>query len=360
MKKILFLVSSIATSGGIQKNLSIISDELSKKGYRISILSVFETSKLYYEFNNNIKHYSAGIIKTTDIKKYIFKTFMNVNKKLKEIDFDVLVIEGTGYANFVKTKWYKSKKVIVVDHEGLQFHSKFGLSRFGAIKAVKHATSIRVLTNISKNEYHKIFRKYNPNVIRIANPINNNIKCNPYDKYSKKILYVGRLSKEKGIKFLIEAIIKLNNNNQLPEGWKIDIFGEGELHDEIDAQIKRYNLNNIVKLKGFHNNISEIYSEYSFLVLPSLFESFGLVIVEALKSGIPIVAFNGLYGPKEIIKNMKNGLLVERGNSEKLAEAMGTLIESNELREKLSLHTNDYLEEYNIDIIINKWIQLIE
>ncbi|MFL2136569.1 glycosyltransferase [Ruoffia sp. FAM 24228] len=359
-KKILFLVSSVGTTGGIQKNLSMISDELIKSGYKVSILSIFKYDQTYYKFNSKIEMYSCQIKPTKDIKKQFISVYRSTNRMLKKINFDQLIIEGTGYATTVSKNWFLNKDVIVIDHEGLQFHSPFGLSRWGAKISVKYARAIRLLTNLSKNEYISAFPKANAQLITIYNPISNLIQEQKYNVESKKILYVGRLDAEKGINYLIDAVGNLKKNDKFDRSWSLDIYGDGDQKKDIKLKIEEYNLQGQVKLKGFKNNIHELYSDYSFLVLPSMYESFGLVIVEALKSGIPVVAFDSLYGPKEIIKNNVNGILVERKNIGSLSNAIFSLIKSNELRRYLGSNTQKELERYNINQILEQWIAMIE
>lgn len=360
LQKILFLVSSIGTSGGIQKNLSMISHELVEEKYDVSILSVFNYDKTHYKFNEKINCYTCGVAPANDLKKRFGQAYLKVNKALKKLDFDTLVIEGTGYATLIQRLWFRWKNVIVVDHEGLQFHSQYGLSRLGAKRSIKYASMIRVLTNLSRIEYEQMFSKPYANLHTIANPISKDIIYKPYDSASKRMLYVGRLDSEKGVMDLIESLIIIKQMGEFPNDWTVDIFGSGVLKRKITTLLIENNLDKQVNLKGFNGNIADIYSEYSFLVLPSMYESFGLVIVEALKSGIPIVAFDSYYGPKEIINNNVNGILVERRNVKSLANAILKLVNSKSLRAQLASNTQLNLEQYDTTYVVDQWKQMIE
>lgn len=101
-------------------------------------------------------------------------------------------------------------------------------------------------------------------------------------------------------------------------------------------------------------------SEAGIYVLPSRFEGFGLVLTEAATSGLPSVAFNCPYGPSEIINDGENGILVEPENTEKLATALLTLMDDEELRYQMGRNAHDSARRFSTDIIIPQWVDLIE
>lgn len=360
MKTILFLVSSVGSTGGIQRNLSMISDELSKKGYKVKILSVFEFETTPFSYNSDIELLSCKIKETSDLKKQFLKTYLQVNKVLKREYYDLLVIEGMGYVNFVSKSIFLRKTTIAVDHEGIQFQTSFGLSSFGRKKAVRNADFIRTLTKNSKNEYVMKYPHSQAQITEIPNPINNNIKANNFDLNSNKMLYVGRLSKEKGITILVESLIELKKRELFDSNWTLDIFGSGPLEAELKKMVAKEGLNSQIIFRGFSKSIHSIYSEYAFLILPSNFESFGLVLVEALKSGIPVLASDSLYGPKEIIQNNVNGLLIKKNSIEDLSEKIYLMIKNQNLRKKLASQAQLGLDKYELDDVVDKWVKLIE
>lgn len=103
---------------------------------------------------------------------------------------------------------------------------------------------------------------------------------------------------------------------------RLVIFGEGPLRDEYLQLISKLGLSDLVSLPGFCNNILAEFKNAACCVVPSKMESFSVVCVEALASGIPVVATNCPYGPTEILKNGEYGILVENRNQSELAKAM--------------------------------------
>lgn len=147
-------------------------------------------------------------------------------------------------------------------------------------------------------------------------------------------LNVGRLCKEKAQDNLVKACRILKEEGYL---FKCNIVGEGPLRNYLEEMIKENKLEGIVNLVGrvFQQDINSYYTEADIFVLSSVSENLPNVLLESAAAGLPIVASN-LSGIPELIQNGVNGLLVKPGNVNELAEAMATLLNHKELREKFS------------------------
>ena len=111
---------------------------------------------------------------------------------------------------------------------------------------------------------------------------------------------------------------------------------------------------------GMKSDLAERYGDYAFYVLPSHREGMPLVLLEAKANKLPIVSFDIMTGPREIIQDKVSGLLVPPEDVKKLGEAMCQLIENIELRVSMSEHSQDNLNEFSKDEILKKWTTLIE
>ena len=134
----------------------------------------------------------------------------------------------------------------------------------------------------------------------------------------------GRYAPQKGFDKLINAWSIVVQNH--PD-WKLYIYGDGELRDELQQLINRLQLQNSCFLEHTTSDIAAKYAESSIFVLSSVYEGFGMVITEAMSCGLPVVSFACPCGPKDIIQNDINGLLVEPDNIDQLAEKISILIE---------------------------------
>jgi len=177
---------------------------------------------------------------------------------------------------------------------------------------------------LERNKKHCIIIKHG-----IAYPPEKNI---PKAKEIKNIGYVGRFNESKGIFTLLRAFHSLTlERNDL----KLFLFGEGEQKSEIVNFINKNTLNNFVYIYPPSSDLSNIYSKIDLLILPSIkLEGFGLVIIEAMSYGIPVIV-SDLPVFRETINNLENGLVFKHADPIDLKNRIILLIENKSLTEKL-------------------------
>lgn len=148
-----------------------------------------------------------------------------------------------------------------------------------------------------------------------------------------RLVAVGRLDHQKGFDLLLDAMALLHKDQ--PDAT-LTIYGEGAERQSLEAQRDRLGLNDVVSLPGKSTTPGEWIRNSDILVFSSRFEGFPNVIAEAVVSGLPVVAFDCAYGPRELIRNGENGLLVSDGNVAELAEALDRLIANPDLRASMT------------------------
>lgn len=160
------------------------------------------------------------------------------------------------------------------------------------------------------------------------------------------ILFVGGLDQAhyfKGIDILIEAVSKLEERN-----WKLNIVGEGDLKKDYIEKTKKLKLENKINFLGNVTNteLPKKYQEADIFVLPSTNkgEAFGMVLLEALASGVPVIASN-LAGVRGVFEDGKQGLICKPRNVDDLKEKLEKLINNKEAREKMSKEARKLAEE---------------
>jgi glycosyltransferase involved in cell wall biosynthesis len=131
------------------------------------------------------------------------------------------------------------------------------------------------------------------------------------------------------------------------------------MKDQLTQQIITNNVQNI-NLRGAANDISKEYANSSICAVTSYFEGFSLVILEAMKHGVPCVAFDCPNGPRNIIVDRENGFLVEDGNYAQYIEKLCTLIENEQLRQQYSESSKMRAHDFDIDKIMTQWKNLFE
>jgi glycosyltransferase involved in cell wall biosynthesis len=194
------------------------------------------------------------------------------------------------------------------------------------------------------------------NVIAIPNPL-------PFSPNAisplteKRVIAVGRYYQEKGFDLLLESWAKIYKNH--PE-WRLEIFGDGnktmyeEMRDKLGIPAS------CCKLNGRTNAIEKEYVNSSIFVCSSRFEGFGMVLVEAMACGLGVVSFDCPWGPSSILANGEDGLLVENGNTDLLADAIMSLMDDSEKLNQLAKNAIVNVQRFQMDKIANQWKELFE
>lgn len=175
---------------------------------------------------------------------------------------------------------------------------------------------------------------------------------------SHRVIAVGRLIHEKGFDRLLRAWALLPES--IRAEWRLDIFGQGEQEYALKSLIRESGIGPSAAICAPTSRIFEEYAKSAFLVTSSRSEGFGMVMLEAMSCGIPVVSFDYYCGPREIVRDGIDGILVPEGNVEKLAEAIQSLILYPDLRKKLSSRSKEVLDRFSEDRIMNMWEQLFE
>ena len=177
----------------------------------------------------------------------------------------------------------------------------------------------------------------------------------PYSERQNRIICVGRLTMQKGFDYLIDAWSLISN--KYPE-WKIDIFGHGELEEDLNKMIMYNNLESSIIIHKPTERIYEEYEHSTIFILSSRYEGFALVLLEAMSCGVPCISFDCPNGPSDIISQGENGILVPYADINKLAESIEWMIEHNQDRQKMSENARNTAHSYTQDLIMPQWISL--
>lgn len=191
----------------------------------------------------------------------------------------------------------------------------------------------------------------------IPNPLTNNTTLPPSLLNEKRVIAAGRLVRQKNFESLIRSWKQVH---ALHPDWNLDIYGEGPLKSSLEKQINELNLRGIVRLQGKTNEMFKEMSESSIFVLSSIYEGFGLVLIEAMSCGLPVISYACPCGPKDIIDEGKDGFLVPVNDEQTLADRIIRLIEDEELRRQMSKAALQKSGKYRMDKIIPMWMNLFE
>lgn len=256
------------------------------------------------------------------------------SKKIGELHF-----ERTFYRNF-NNKYFPSFLNRLITH----YWTK------SLITNLKHLDKFVVLTQEDAKRWSELSNK-----VVIPNSIQE--YHGPYATLdSTSAIAVGRYTWQKGFDLLIKAWGAVAQKH--PE-WTLNIYGSGD-KKAYQLMIEEMGLKKQILCHEATPNIYEKYTSSAFLVFSSRFEGFGLVLVEAMSVGLPAISFACPCGPSDIITNGIDGYLIEKGDIQKLADAICKLIDDNKTRKKMGNNAIIKAKNYYPDIVMRQWILLFE
>ena len=373
---IVYFYPNLKDAAGTERMLNIKANYFADiYGYNVTIITYTQfDNPIFFEFSKKIKfiHFNiqdpAPNFKNMSNKeqKKQYKNFIQTYRKAVEnylynnpTDIAISMYMGAEH-KFLPLIKDGSKKI-------MEFHFHFDIASFS--KKLKEKWSfqnlkMKIQTFLFQrvlNKYDKIvvlteqdekeWSTYFDNVTNIPNhititPIRANMKI-------EKVLAVGRFTYQKGFDFLIEAWSIVNK--KFPN-WRLDIYGHGELENDLREQIKSLNLDNSITLFPPDKNINHVFANHSIFALSSRFEGFPLVLIEALASGLPPVAFECKNGPKQMMGNsILKHFLVKPNDIKDFAEKLIILMQNNDLRTNMSQEASNIAKQYELCNIMEIW-----
>lgn len=371
MIKILFCINSLKNSGGMERVLVNKANYFAKKkDYEISIVTTNQRKdKSFYKLEKNIKLYDLNINYDLDINKgFIQRIFPFLKKQkehkrklinlLKKENFDIVISLGCEETFFLPKIKDNSKKIREVhfnkDYRKILIESfnKNFLYKLKALIDTKREENLIdnydefiVLTEEDKKKWNNPKVKVIPNSLSFYSEIVSSLK-------NKKIISVGRLDEQKGYDILIKVWQKIHN--KIPE-WQIEIYGDGDKKVELQNKIKEYKLEKSFILMGKAKNIQSKYLDSSIYVMSSRYEGFGMVLIEAMVCGLPIVSFDCPCGPKDIIRDRENGYICRFNDLDEMAERILDLANSFDKRKKMGEISRKLSLNYDKNKIMEFW-----
>lgn len=230
-----------------------------------------------------------------------------------------------------------------------------GLERRIVCKHWKEHTTTAI--GISKNTLTYIEKHIPSSVSKILllNAVDTNRFEHPVGrKREARIVKVGRLDKNKGHKLAIEVIQQLH---QRGHEVHFDIIGNGETHIELEKQIKHLNLEGYIHLHGFLDHPEEILKTASICIHTAYSEAFGLVLIEAMTAGLPVVTTDS-GGTKDLIDQGINGYVIPNRSADMLADKIELLLENEDLRQTLGSNAQKFSQQFDIHSYTDSLIEI--
>lgn len=375
--KIAYIYTALTSIGGVDRILSTKANYFAEVcGYEIYIITDSQNGLApFFPLSPKIKHidletnfdlqYRHNLLVRTFYYFFLMKKYKTrLTKTLKRIkpdfvlttlgrDMDFLPQIKDGSIKIGESHIAKpfTRNFHLMEQRGFPYRQIAHYWRRKQEKAVKRLDALVVLTQYDAESWK---------AVKTAEVIPNPSPFTPElfsTCQSKRIISVGRLSEQKGYDMLIEAWQTVSEKH--PD-WKLYIYGDGELKTGLKQSVRNKHLEESLLICDPTHDIAKKYAESSIYVMSSRFEGFGLVLIEAMACGVPCISFDCPYGPSDIIRNNEDGLLIENGNIEKLAEGIIYMIEHEDIRQRMGEKARINSQRYALEQIINQWINLFD
>lgn len=371
--KLIFCHCSLCNPGGMERVLlNKVAWLKAHTDWEIVVVTTDQKQRpTFYPFPEDVRMIDLGINYSDDNGKNVFAKITGYLRRrrqhrkaltalLKKEKADILVSLYPSESSFFPKIKDGSKKVLE-----LHFNKFFRLqyNRNGLLglidrwrtkqdeRLVREFDKFVVLTREDKGYWGKMD---NIEVIPNAAMLPGN---EPSDVSCKRIIAVGRLDYQKGFDRLVQAWALVQKTDRYGD-WRLDIFGQGEWKDMLQQMIEKAGLQNTACVNRPTTKIGDEYAHSSMLVMSSHYEGFPMVMIEAMACGLPVVSFDYKCGPKDIIQDGVNGLLVKDGDIEGLANAMMRLMDNEEERKVMGRNARRVTETYSEEKVMKKWVDL--
>lgn len=357
MKKICFITYDISLGGGLERVNATLASALAGD-YEVWIASLVTGGESQYPLDSGIHlRYFHG--EGLRLRQAFVRLHTPLKRFIREMGFDLVVLQGF-YPSLIASplRFFTGAKYVFCDHGALanewDHPASTIMRRIGSTFC--HKTVVLTMRNLK--DYNRFFLVPKRKLRCIPNWIDSTLPhSTEYRTESKRILAAGRFAEEKQFDVLLRAFHRVVQKH--PD-WSLDLYGDGELRKQLQELVSQLHLQENVRLPGMCSDLLCRYGDYAMYVLSSYREGLPLVLLEAKLNRLPIVGFDVVTGPREIVRHEVDGLLVPPREEAALAGAICRLIEDPELRMKMSQRSQENISKFDKNTILSQWKQLIE
>lgn len=377
--KIAYCIPSCHQPGGMERVLSLKANYLADiLGWEVTVITTeHEISAPTFPLSAKVKKYNLDINYCDEKKRPLLsRIFMRLKKKklhrqrlsnfLFQERFDICVSMFCHEMSFLASIKDGSKKILELHfcknfrRLDIQYNKKgplryiFGLFQDWKERAyIHHYDVFVVLTHEDAREWGINYRcKVIPNPLSFQS--NSSITTN-----SHRAIAVGRLCPQKGFDLLIHAWELLPHD--LKQQWELVIYGDGPEKNNLIKFISDHTTNVRISIHSPIKNIQTALESSSIFCFPSRYEGFSMALLEAMGCGLACLSFNCPCGPKDIITQNINGILVDSFSIKHFSSALEHLMRDEQLRVSMGKEAaQNVRNNFSLDKVMNQWRELFE
>lgn len=354
--KLVYCIHSLYNSGGTERVLTEKANYLCDKlGYDVTIVTSRQKGRPnYFPLSPNVRTVDIGVnyYRILTLGRYRYK----LSRILDELKPDICISTGGNEIHVLSEVRDGSIKIA-------EYH--FAHDHFLILNGRENGKAVRRTRRLERSaarmdkfvvltrEDAKQWRKFVPTVRQIYNPTPYRISRSSLD--SKEFIAIGRFCKQKNFEMLVRVWKRVDAVH--PE-WKLRIIGDGEDRRKLEEMISGNGLEGKVLLNPATPDINERMMNASGLLMSSITEGFGMVLLEAASFGLPRISTDCKCGPSELINDGTDGFIVPEGDEDAFAGKICRLIEDEDLRKRMGAAATSFAGQFDKETIMKEWDNL--
>ncbi|WGJ16194.1 glycosyltransferase family 4 protein [Methylocapsa sp. D3K7] len=364
--KLLFFISSLS-GGGAERVTVNLANHWASKGWRITIVTLAPVTDDCYALHPEIVRRSLSLIGSSRnivdgltrnlhriraLRQVLLATEPDVAVGMMSTACVTLALAGWGLTKIEVIGSVHIHPPSVPTKAVWKWIESIAYGQLSAVVALTQTTATWLIAHTNSRQIRVI-----PNPVQWPLPVTGpyiepDDLCRPGRKI---ILAVGRLVPQKGLDLLISAFATIAERRQ---DWDLVMLGEGAERQRLQSQITARGMDSRALLPGWAGNLAAWYKRAGLFVMSSRFEGFPNTLVEAMAHGLPAVSFDCDTGPRDIIRNGEDGLLVPPQDLPALTEAVDRLMGDADLRRRLGVKAKETRDRFSMESVAAMWEDL--
>ena len=363
--RITLVISSLGR-GGAERVVSMLASSWARQDKEVTLLRLDHDEIPAYPIDARVKLRSLGVV--AESRNLVHRLFRNLNRirvlrhAIRESHPNVVISfqSTTNILTLLATRGLGAP-VVVTEHSD---PSRSDIGRVWNKLRCRTYPLAHALVCPTKSARHffeekiKVKGRTIPNVIAVPSAELVRYGAPPgRSSNGYTLIGMGRLVQSKGFDILLDAFSRIANSH--PD-WSLKILGEGPLKHELQSRAEAFGLTDRVCLAGEVRDPFPELCAADLFVFPSRFEAFGLALCEAMACGLPVVSFDCPCGPREIIRDGLDGVLVPPEDAGALSTVLHRLMNDPTERQRLASRAPEVLKRFDLDRILSLWEELFE
>lgn len=351
---ICFLTGTMNAYAGAERMTAVVANALAARGYVVHIVSLFDPTTCF-ALHPDVE-LRALFDTRPSFKRHYLTAIRRIREDARRHGIDIMIEVDPMLTLFTLPALARTG-VRRIGWEHCHFGEDLGkpLRRVARRLAARTASAIVVLTAADQAHWRTAIR-HAFDVRAIANPLPFDLPAEPAAGNTRKVLAVGRLVPAKGFDVLLRA---WKTVAVAAPGWQLEIVGEGAERQALQTLIEELGIGDTVSMPGARRDVETAYRGASVFCLSSRYEGFGLVLLEAMAHGLPVVATACDTGPRSLLQDGVNARVVPVDSADALAAGLLDVMDSPPLRHRLTEGGRQTARAHTVDQIVGQWESLL-